>query len=178
MKKQAMNPILPSFEYIPDGEPYVFGDRVYVYGSHDKFNGDAYCINNYVCWSAPVNDLGNWRSEGVIYDKTKDPMCSNFDEYQLFAPDVQQGVDGRYYLYYSFNFESIMAVAVCDTPAGEYEFLGHVHYPDGTLLGRKAGDAFQFDPGVLVDDDGRVFLYSGFCPEGFHGKCSAKKNRR
>ena len=31
MKKQALNPYLPSYEYIPDGEPYVFGDRVYMY---------------------------------------------------------------------------------------------------------------------------------------------------
>ena len=29
-KKQAFNPYLPSWEYIPDGEPYVFGERVYV----------------------------------------------------------------------------------------------------------------------------------------------------
>ena len=34
MKQQVFNPYLPSWEYIPDGEPYVFGDRVYVYGSH------------------------------------------------------------------------------------------------------------------------------------------------
>lgn len=40
-KKQAFNPYLPSWEYIPDGEPYVFGDRVYVYGSHD-FITDMY----------------------------------------------------------------------------------------------------------------------------------------
>ena len=26
------NPILPAWEYIPDGEPRVFGDRVYLYG--------------------------------------------------------------------------------------------------------------------------------------------------
>ena len=31
MLKQAFNPYLPSWEYIPDGEPHVFGDRVYVY---------------------------------------------------------------------------------------------------------------------------------------------------
>ena len=40
----AFNPYLPSWEYVPDGEPHVFGDRVYVYGSHDKFNGKAFCI--------------------------------------------------------------------------------------------------------------------------------------
>jgi hypothetical protein len=74
------------------------------------------------------------------------------------------GSDGRYYLYYAFDFQGIISVAVCDTPAGEYEFYGHVHYRDKTLLGKKDGDAFQFDPGILVDDDGRVFLYSGFCP--------------
>ena len=35
MKKQAFNPYLPSWEYIPDGEPYVFDGRIYIYGSHD-----------------------------------------------------------------------------------------------------------------------------------------------
>lgn len=35
MKNQVMNPYLPLWEYIPDGEPRIFGDRLYVYGSHD-----------------------------------------------------------------------------------------------------------------------------------------------
>lgn len=35
MKHQAMNPYLPLYEYVPDGEPRVFGDRLYLYGSHD-----------------------------------------------------------------------------------------------------------------------------------------------
>ena len=54
MEKQVFNPYLPSYEYVPDGEPHVFGSRVYVYGSHDRFNGKAFCVRNYVCWSAPV----------------------------------------------------------------------------------------------------------------------------
>lgn len=165
MKKQAYNPYLPSFEYVPDGEPYVFGDRVYVYGSHDRFNGAAYCPNDYVCWSAPIDELGDWRYEGVIYQKTQDPLGN--DDKLLFAPDVQRGADGRYYLYYAFDFEGIIAVAVCDEPAGKYEYYGTIHYKDGTVLGEKKGDAFHFDPGVLVDDDGRVYLYSGFCPVDF-----------
>lgn len=177
MNKQAFNPYLPSYEYIPDGEPYVFGDRIYIYGSHDKFNGDVYCQNNYVCWSAPVEDLSSWRYEGVIYDKAKDPMCDDVEKRQLYAPDVQQGVDGRYYLYYAFDFSGVMAVAVCDTPAGIYEFYGHIHYPDGTLLGEREGEPFQFDPGVLVDDDGRVFLYSGFCPFQFPWEYFGKSNQ-
>ena len=38
-KAKGLNPYLPSWEYIPDGEPYVFGDRGYIYGSHDFYNG-------------------------------------------------------------------------------------------------------------------------------------------
>lgn len=161
MKKQAFNPYLPQQEYIPDGEPYVFGDRVYVYGSHDRFNFPIFCANDYVCYSAPVDDLSDWRYEGVIYRKNQDPK-NKLGLRLLFAPDVAVGCDGRYYLYYAFDFMGIMGVAVSDTPAGPYEFYGHVHYKDGTVWGRKKGDSFPFDPGVLVDDDGSVYLYSGF----------------
>ena len=44
MKKQVVNPYLPSWEYVPDGEPHLFGDRVCVFGSHDRFGGaDVLC---------------------------------------------------------------------------------------------------------------------------------------
>ena len=161
---QAFNPYLPSWEYIPDGEPYVFGDRVYVYGSHDAWNGHAFCLNDYVCWSAPVDDLGNWRYEGVIYERTQDPKNVRNDMC-LYAPDVTVGPDGRYYLFYVLDRISIVSVAVCDEPAGKYEFLGYVHYQDGTLLGEKEGDEPQFDPGVITIGD-KTYLYTGFCGQG------------
>lgn len=164
MKKQALNPYLPSWEYIPDGEPYVFGDRVYIYGSHDLFNGHVFCLGDYVCWSAPVNDLGNWRYEGVIYPKTSDPFNKE-GKMCLYAPDVTIGPDGRYYLYYVLDKVSVVSVAVCDTPAGQYQFYGYVHYPDGTKLGDKQGDEPQFDPGVLTEGD-VTYLYTGFCGRG------------
>ena len=159
--KQAYNPYLPSWEYIPDGEPYVFGDRIYVYGSHDRFDAPTFCLNDYVCWSAPVGDLADWRYEGVIYRKEQDPRNAD-GKRALFAPDVARGADGRYYLYYAFDDIGIMSVAVCDTPAGEYTYYGAVGLPDGTFVGEKPGDIYQFDPGVFVDDDGRIFLFSGF----------------
>lgn len=163
MPSQALNPYLPSYEYIPDGEPYVFGDRLYVFGSHDRFNGKLFCMNDYVCWSAPIDDLSDWRYEGVIYRKTQDPM-NKLGLYQMYAPDVAKGPDGRYYLYYTLAFRSVMAVAVCDSPAGEYEFYGYVSHPNGDRLWDHSGDPILFDPGVLVDDDGCVYLYSGFAP--------------
>jgi len=163
-KKQAVNPYLPSWEYIPDGEPYVFGDRVYVYGSHDICKGETFCLGDYVCWSAAVNDLGNWHYEGVIYKKTQDPL--NPDGHMcLYAPDFTVGPDGRYYLYYVLDKVSIVSVAVADTPAGPYEFYGYVHYEDGTKLGDKEGDEPQFDPGVLTEGD-VTYLYTGFCGQG------------
>lgn len=161
MKKQAFNPYLPSWEYIPDGEPYVFGDRVYVYGSHDFYNGAVFCMGDYMGWSAPVDDLGNWRCEGAIYPRNEDPL--NKDGHMcLYAPDVTQGPDGRYYLYYALDKVSAISVAVCDTPAGKFEFYGYVHYPDGTRLGDGENDEFQFDPGVLTEGD-TTYLYTGFC---------------
>lgn len=67
MKRQCYNPYLPSWEYIPDAEPKVFGQRLYIYGSHDLFGAKEYCEGDYVCWSTPVDDLSDWRYEGVIF---------------------------------------------------------------------------------------------------------------
>lgn len=164
MKKQGLNPYLPSWEYIPDGEPYVFNDRIYVYGSHDRFDGHAFCLNDYVCWSAPVENLANWMYEGVIYNKTDDPL--NHDGSMcLYAPDITVGPNGKYYLYYVLDKVPIVSVAVCDNPAGKFEFYGYVHYSDGTRLGEREGDQPQFDPGVLTEGD-KTYLYTGFCAIG------------
>lgn len=157
------NPYLPSYEYVPDGEPHVFGDRLYVFGSHDAFGADAFCVNNYVCYSAPLDDLGAWRFDGYIFDKATDPLNPNNEMY-MNAPDVCQGPDGRYYLYYQLHRLPVTSVAVAEKPEGPYTFYGHVKHPDGTLYGKVPGDAFNFDPGMLVDDDGRVYMYTGFSP--------------
>lgn len=159
--KQVYNPYLPSWEYVPDGEPHVFGNRVYVYGSHDRFGAPIFCVNDYVCWSAPVNDLTDWRYEGVIFRKKQDPT-NPLGLRSLYAPDVAQGTDGKFYLYYAFDFMGQIGVAVCDTPAGQYKYYGKIKFADGHIFGTKSGEPFPFDPGVLVDDDGRVYLYSGF----------------
>ena len=67
------NPYLPLWEHLPDGEPRVFEDpdnpgkyRIYIIGSHDvRFN--SYCGADIRMWSAPVEDLTNWRDEGAIF---------------------------------------------------------------------------------------------------------------
>ena len=159
MKEEVYNPYLPGWEYIADGEPHIFGDRLYIFGSHDRAGGSDYCMNDYVGWSTPLTDLSEWKYEGIVYPRTAHPHEGDLPFY--FAPDVAQGLDGRYYLYYSVKDSSILSVAVCDTPVGRYEYLGDVHFQDGRVLGASPDDWYQFDPSVLVDIDGRIWLYSG-----------------
>ena len=161
-KRQVFNPYMPQYEYVPDGEPHIVGNRVYVYGSHDRFDGWNFCLNNYVCYSAPVNDLGNWRYEGEILRREQDPAAKGMKLFNgMAAPDMLAGPDGKFYLYYFIGGTKMISVAVCDEPAGKYEFYGYVHYEDGTPIGKEGG-YFQFDSGIFMDDDGRLYLYTGF----------------
>lgn len=161
--EQVYNPYLPLNVYIPDGEPHVWGDRVYIYGSHDKTAGKVYCEDNYEVWSAPVDNLRDWRCEGTSYMRNQDPTNPN-DEFQLWAPDVTRGRDGRYYIYYCFNFYPEIGVAVSDKPAGPFKFYGHVKYPARIKGGKTLTEYCPFDPAVFTDDDGRTYLYYGFAP--------------
>ena len=182
MKTLGLNPYLPFWETVPDGEPHEFGGRIYIYGSHDTLGGSTFCDQDYVCWSAPVEDPGNWRYEGVIYSKMQDPLNgAPYDSAQhggkkipsipmpfgdqehphyLYAPDLAQGPDGRFYLYYALDFVGVISVAVSDSPAGPFEFLDFVTYEDG----RIPEEGIKFDPGILSEPGGN-YLYYGFAPQ-------------
>lgn len=159
--KQVYSPFLPLSEYIPDGEPHIFGDRVYLFGSHDKEGGETFCMLDYTVWSAPVSDLTDWRCEGVIYRASQDPGYPS--RKYMYAPDVVQGNDGKFYLYYCMSgdlgvggYHGPISVAVCDTPAGKYQYLGFVRDPDGSPMQKY----ICFDPAVM-NDNGTIRLYYG-----------------
>ena len=162
MKKEALNPFLPAAAYIPDGEPHVFNDRVYLFGSHDKEGGETYCMLDYEIWSAPVNDLSDWSSKGPNYSAKQDPLSNDEMKY-MYAPDCVRGNDGRYYLYYCLSgdkgqggYSNPISVAVSDTPDGKYEYLGFVRHEDGSPLTEQ----ICFDPAV-INDEGTIRLYFG-----------------
>lgn len=164
MKKQVFNPYLPINEYIPDGEPHVFGDRVYLYGSHDKEAGESFCMLPYVVWSAPVDDLSDWSNKVISYDARQDPLADD-RRHHMYAPDCVKGNDGRYYLYYCLggdggagSYDGPISVAVCDTPDGKFEYYGTVKNADGTTF----DDVLVFDPAV-INDDGIIRIYFGTC---------------
>ena len=50
-------------------------------------------MNDYVRWSAPVDALWDWKTEGIIYRKEQDPHAT--PGYILQAPDVCRGHDVR-----------------------------------------------------------------------------------
>lgn len=133
--KQAYNPYLPPWEFVPDGEPYVFNDRIYVYGSHDRYGGDEFCLEPYVCWSAPIDNLGDWTYHGIIYTGENDPLNPDKTR-RMFAPDVVE-INGAYYLYYGLDTCSTISVAKAINPEGPFVFYGNVMHPDGTILGLK-----------------------------------------
>lgn len=153
------NPYLPSWEYIPDGEPRVFGDRVYVYGSHDRADSEFFCDHKLKVWSASVDRLDEWICHGDIFHSESDrdhPSDVDWTDAYLYAPDVVEK-DGRYYLY-AYLVDAKGCVAVSDRPEGPFKLLSRYeynipkHYDQGTFI----------DPGVLVDDDGRVYIYCGY----------------
>lgn len=153
------NPYLPNWEYIPDGESRVFGDRIYVYGSHDRKDSIDFCDYKLKVWSAPVSDPTKWVCHGDIFrsrDGHDSPSDVDWTDELLFAPDVVER-GGKYYLYaYIVNAKGCVAVA--DRPEGPFRLLSRYeydipnHYDNGTFI----------DPGVLVDDDGRVYIYCGY----------------
>lgn len=156
------NPYLPGWEYIPDGEPRVFGGRVYVYGSHDNAGSVKFCDHVLKCWSAPVDDLNSWTCHGDIFrtretaDYPADTDWTDSSNY-LYAPDVVEK-DGKYYLY-AYIINSVGCVAVSDKPEGPFKLLSKYKY---TIPDEICCNGWFIDPGVLVDDDGRTYIYCGF----------------
>lgn len=156
------NPYLPKWEYIPDGEPRVFGDRIYVYGSHDKAGSDSFCDYVLKCWSAPLDNLNNWTCHGDIFRTYTDGVRNADTDWtneknQLFAPDVVEK-DGKYYLY-AYIIGSPGCVAVSDRPEGPFKLLSKYKY---TIPDEICCNGWFIDPGVLVDDDGRTYIYCGY----------------
>ena len=166
----SANPYMPVWEFIPDGEPYVFEDpdqpgkyRVYVYGSHDDLV-TAYCGRDQVVWSAPVENLNDWRFDGTIFELKQDAEGKDiFDGIigdVLYAPDIAEKIeDGKkvYYFYPNVQGERGNVVCKSDRPDGPFTVCNW-----DPANPRLAVGPFGFDPAAFVDDDGRAYGYWGF----------------
>ena len=151
----AQNPYLPLWEHLPDGEPRVFEDpdnpgkyRAYIVGSHDV-NYTSYCSNDIRLWSAPVEDLSQWRDEGPIFTHYVDGQWDT-----MYAPDlveVRDRATGKktYYLYpHSRGWGRVAMVCKGDRPDGPFTPINL------TEDGRRClpGSLIDFDPSVFIEN--------------------------
>jgi hypothetical protein len=147
------NPYLPLWEHLPDGEPRVFEDpdnpgkyRAYIIGSHDvRFN--SYCGPDIRMWSAPVEDLTDWRDEGPIFTYK---INGQWDV--MYAPDLVEvrKKDGtkEYYLYpHSRGRNREAMVAKGSRPDGPFTPINLTE--DGTAT--VPGSILGFDPSVYIE---------------------------
>ena len=150
----AQNPYLPLWEHLPDGEPRVFEDpdqpgkyRAYIIGSHD-ITYTAYCGSDIRMWSAPVEDLSQWRDEGPIFTWFVDGQWDT-----MYAPDlveVRDKATGKkvYYLYpHSRGRGRVAMVCRGERPNGPF-------FPvNATADGRGClpGSVIDFDPSVFIE---------------------------
>ena len=151
----AQNPYLPLWEHLPDGEPRVFEDpdnpgkmRAYIIGSHDV-TYKSYCGNDIRIWSAPVENLTDWRDEGPVFSHY---VNGKWDT--MFAPDLVEVKDkatGKktYWLYpHSRGWRRVPMVCKGDRPDGPFTPVNL--NADGTAC--VDGSIIDFDPSVFVEN--------------------------
>lgn len=168
------NPYLPLWEHLPDGEPRVFEDpdnpgkyRAYIIGSHDlRFR--EYCGPDIRMWSAPVEDLTDWRDEGPIFTYQ---VNGQWDV--MFAPDLVEikKKDGtkEYYLYpHSRGWNREAMVCKGSRPDGPFTPVNLTE--DGTRT--TPGSILGFDPSIFIEnitDPNDPDYEIGFRAYGFWG---------
>jgi arabinoxylan arabinofuranohydrolase len=168
------NPYLPLWEHLPDGEPRVFEDpdnpgkyRAYIIGSHDV-RVNSYCGPDIRAWSAPVENLANWRDEGPIFTYQ---INDQWDV--MYAPELVElkRKDGKkeYYLYpHSRGRNREPMVAKGDRPDGPFTPINMTDDGQKTVEGSTMG----FDPAVYIDyitDPADPDFNTGFRAYGYWG---------
>jgi len=173
LKKEGENNPLITQDFGADPFAMVYKDRVYVYMTHDVLMYDADgnitensygLINRLRCISSA--DLVNWTDHGYIHIggiKGVSLWARN-----SWAPSAAwKNIDGKdqFFVYFS-NGAGGIGVLTADSPTGPFKDpLGKALITHSTP--GCADVVWLFDPAVLLDDDGRAYLYfGGGIPEG------------
>ncbi|MEJ8843364.1 family 43 glycosylhydrolase [Lacibacter sp. H375] len=153
----AQNPFIRD-QFTADPSARVFGNRVYVYPSHDILAKEGkgrvgwFCMEDYHVFSS--DNLTDWTDHGMIVTQNKVPWVRP-DSYSMWAPDCIER-NGKYYFYFPTAAKDTVAhgrgftigVAVADKPEGPY-------VPQATPIAGVRG----IDPNVFIDKDGQAYLY-------------------
>jgi GH43 family beta-xylosidase len=157
MNTFAQNPIVRN-QYSADPSARVFGDRVYVFPSHDILATEGkgrvgwFCMEDYHVFSSA--NLTDWTDHGMIVTQNKVPWVRP-DSYSMWAPDCIYR-NGKYYFYFptspkdtaNYGRGFTIGVAIADKPEGPY-----VTQPT-PIKGIRG-----IDPNVFIDKDGQAYLY-------------------
>lgn len=150
----AQNPVI-SGQFTADPTARVFNNKVYMYPSHDIYapegvRQDWFCMADYHVFSS--EDLVNWHDHGIIGTQEEIPWV-NSKGYSMWAPDCVEK-DGKYYFYFPAGPKTGrgfgVGVAVADSPEGPFTFEAE-----------PIKGIFGIDPCVLIDDDGKSYIYWG-----------------
>ena len=136
----VLNPLLPG--YFADPTIKKIGDTYYIYATTD---GNGWGAGPSQVWTS--KDFRNWTIQPMNWPNT----------HWYWAPDMTQGYDGRYYLYYSQPVEIFGAVS--DGPTGPWEPL----VPDGKSIipNYRIPGVITLDGQTFRDDDGRIYMFWG-----------------
>lgn len=166
------NPILPH-RFGADPYALVYRDRVYVYTTNDAIirDGRGKVINNMYGLIRSIScassaDLVNWTDHGLIEIGPPLKGIATWAGNSWAPAAIYKTIDGedRFFLYFANNANGI-GVLVSESPVGP--FVDPIGKP---LVSRDVPNAnvvWLFDPAVVVDDDGKGYLYfGGGVPEG------------
>lgn len=156
-------------------DPYAmeYDGRIYVYTTNDVFEYDndgnlienSYkIIQNLNCISS--DDLVNWTDHGIV--QVAGPNGASSWAKNSWAPAAaHKTINGKekFFLYYANNASTI-GVLSSDSPVGPW--IDPLGKPLITKEIENCSNVeWLFDPAVLVDDDGKAYLYfGGGVPEG------------
>jgi arabinoxylan arabinofuranohydrolase len=163
--------------YTADPWALVYNGRLYLYCSHDTYDkerGYGYFMNDITCIS--TDDMKNWTDHGEVFN-VRD---SRWGARLSWAPSVVCK-DNQFYLYYG-NGDRGIGVAVSNNPLGPFVDNNDRpvvdHNTPGVLPAEGAWGMWCFDPSVLVDDDGQVYMYFGGSSPGNSRIIKLKDNMR
>jgi beta-xylosidase len=147
---KAANPLVRHL-FTADPAARVFGDRLYVYTSHDQNDATYYDMVDW--WLFSTDDLVTWKDHGAVFQLKGFAWAKKF----AWAPDALSA-NGKYYLFLPTDRNKI-GVAVADTPAGPFKDAIGAPLIDYATMPEAGSE--PIDPALYTDNDGSTWLYFG-----------------
>lgn len=154
LNENAISPPLVDHIYTADPSAHYFGDKIYIYPSHDIDAGDAFddLGSHFAMEDYHVLSMDSINSKAIDNGLALHVRDVPWAEKQMWAPDANEK-DGKYYLFFpAKDYDGIfrIGVAVSDSPVGPFK-------PQPNPI----KGSFSIDPAVFRDEDNAYFMYFG-----------------